>query len=83
MYLITIDDDYEEQYFLWLEEKLKPLLEQDGIELFNYTDIRYNEISTRSFSVRQRLLNTTPEKESSDYKLIMDAIKSYGLPPLY
>ena len=83
LYLKTIEDDYEEKYFSWLEEKLKPLLEQEGIELFNYTDIRYNEISTRSFSVRQRLLITTPEKESSDYKIIMDAIKSYVLPPLY
>ncbi len=78
-YMPRTDSDYEVVFYSWIEEKLKPVLDNEGIELFQYSSAD-DEDNVRRFSFRQRALITTYDREYRDKKFIMDTINSYGLP---
>ena len=80
LYSKSIETDYELRYYEWIEEQIKPLLEAEGIELYQYNSLSDKDKDYRRFSVREMSLTTSYSEETSDRDFISETLESYKLP---
>ena len=79
-YSKSIETDYKLRYYEWIEEQIKPLLEAEGIELYQYDSWKDLSKTNRRFSVRDMRLTTTVSQEEADKDFIRNTLDSFKVP---